>query len=676
MTVRGHAALALLLAWAALGCATIPPPTPDAPELRRLTIQGGPAVPAKTIEARIVSEGRSWVPFAAKRYYDEAVLETDLKRILRLYQAEGFYEARIAERTVTPAGKGKVDVTLRIEEGPATRVRSLTFVGLPDALQPGLLHACPLREGEIFREADYEACKTKLGEGLSEAGYAEAGVGGRAVVDLPTRRADVTLEAQPGQLFRFGRIFVAGVQDVPRGRIEVEAREELPAGTPWRASALVEAQRRVFDLGVFSTVRLMHGAPDREAGLMPVVVSVREAPFRTLRVGAGLGLDPRFTELPRVSVEWTHRNFLGGLRRLSLTSAASLVYLPSLWVLFNRQTPELDVAFNLGAQLEQPEVIGHNTSLTLNLGVERGVDAAFRYVDAHAGVGFVYRWRRRFEFVPSYQFSLFKLSGAAASAVTATSQEAVLDACAAAGQICRLAYLEQRVAYDLRDNPVEPTRGAYFALSLQEGWKYLGGGYDYVRLLPEIRYYVPLGPVVVAARVQAGALKSFGSAGSSVLTRFFLGGRTSERGFGNRQLAPSFVACRYRDPKTQACQNAQQAGKDPGTDITDVLPVGGNAMVGANLEVRIPLPASFGLVTFVDAGEVTPELTDLDFQKLNFAVGLGVRYRTLFGPIRLDVAWRVNNPPLDLTFATDLPAGAQPAPISRFAVQFSIGEAF
>ncbi len=676
MIARGYAALGLLASWAASGCATVAPPVPGAPEVRRLTIVGESAVPEKEIEARIVTEGRSWVPFAPKRYFDEAVLEADLRRILRLYQAEGFYEAAIAGRMVTPSGKGKVDVTIFVEEGPATRVRSLTFVGLPQALRERLLLACPLREGEIFREADYEACKSGLAEELGEQGYAEAQVSGQATVDLPTHRADVTLKAEPGRIFRFGPIFVAGAQAVDRGRVEVTARDELPYGEAWRSSALVEAQRRVFDLGVFSTVRVVRGAPDREAGLMPVVVSVREAPFRTLRLGAGVGLDPRFTELPRVSAEWTHRNFLGGLRRLSLNGGAALVFLPSLWVLFNDQTPSLDVAFNAGSRLEQPEIIGHNTSLALSLGVERGVDASYSYVDARAGAGLVYRWRRRFELSHSYQFSLFKLSGAAATAVTASSQEAVLDACAAAGQICRLAYLEQRASYDLRDNPVEPTRGAYFALSLQEGWQYLGGGYDYVRLLPEVRGYLPLGPVVVAARVQAGALWAFGSAGSSVLTRFFLGGRTSERGFGNRQLAPSFVACRFRDPATQACQTAEQAGKQPGTDVTELLPVGGNAMVGANLEVRIPLPASFGLVTFVDAGEVRPELEDLSLDRVNVALGLGLRYRTLFGPLRLDVAWRVNDPPLDLTFASDLPAGAQPAPISRVALQFSIGEAY
>jgi len=678
MIARGQASLALLLSCAALGCATTPPPAPDALELRHLHIEGNDELSDKAIEERILTEGESWVPFSSPRYYDELVLETDLRRIVRLYEAEGYYQARILGHTVTPVGERRVDVTVRVAEGPPTQVRKLKFEGLPEVLAPLVVSACPLREGATFKEADYETCKKEVVQKLEELGYAEATLDGKAEVDVPSHAADVTLVASPGPRYRFGRIFVAGAEEVPRERITYEARQAMPEGELYSLSKVSEAQRRVFDLGVFSTVRVLRGAPDREAGVMPMVVAVSEAPFRTLRLAAGFGLDPRFTELPRVSTEWTHRNFEGGLRKLSLLGEASLVYLPNLWVIFRKEAPKLDVALNVGAQLEQPEIIGHNTSLTLALGVQREVDVGYQTVGASAGVGLVYRWRRKFEFTPSYQFQIFKLTGDLASAVsTTTAPQAVLDKCSAEDKLCRLAYLEQRASFDLRDNPVEPTRGAYFSLSLQEGSRYLGGGYDYVRIWPEIRGYVPVGPVVVAARIQAGMLMTYSDSTSSVLTRFFLGGSTTERGFGTQQLSPSLVACRYRDPeKPSVCLDAEQAGKDPGTDVTEVLPIGGNAMVGGNLEVRIPLPASIGVVAFVDVGEVVPEPGDLRLDLVNIAVGLGLRYRTLFGPLRLDAAYRVNDPPLGFIRAPDLPQGAEPDPIWRFALHFSIGEAF
>ncbi|MBI5549767.1 MAG: BamA/TamA family outer membrane protein [Deltaproteobacteria bacterium] len=677
----------LQLSWAlalscVVGCATATPPAPGTPGLRDLEIEGNRSVPDKTIEARIVTSGTSWLPFTQKRYYDEAVLETDLKRILRLYQAQGFYKARIAGREVTPVGGERVDVTIRIEEGPPTLIRAVTVDGLAEvaaeASEPVLLDL-PAQVGEVFKESAYESTKSLIADRLREAGYAEAAVTGEAVVDLPSDRADLTFRAQPGERFWFGAIFVAGASQVPRQRLVDEARVAITEGQLYSESALIEAQRRIFDLGVFSTVRVSRGAPDRRSHTVPVVVNVREAAFRTLSFGAGLGLDPRRTELPRLSTEWDNRNFFGGLRRFTATLEGAVVYLPNLWTFFRGEAPEVDVAVLASLQFEQPQVIGKSWSLALSLTGERGVDSGYKYLSAEGSVGLIYRYKRIFDFAPSYNLSFFRLTGETAAAVNQASQQAVLDECSRRGDICRLAYLEARFAFDRRDSIIETTSGTYSALSLQWGSHLLLGGYNYVRLLPEMRVYVPLGPTVLAARFQAGMLWPLDDQSSSVLTRFFLGGSTSQRGFGYRQLGPSLAACRY--PVTDAegkprCALSQDVGRDPEDDDADLLPLGGNGMLGANLELRIPLPASLGLVTFLDVGEVVPGLSQLRLENLNLAVGIGFRYRTVFGPVRLDAAYRVNNPASVPIRADGLPHEADIPTISRFALHFSIGEAF
>jgi translocation and assembly module TamA len=251
--------------------------------------------------------------------------------------------------------------------------------------------------------------------------------------------------------------------------------------------------------------------------------------------------------------------------------------------------------------------------------------------------------------------------------VRPTGQEAALDACAQTGNLCRLAFLEQRFAFDQRDNPVEPHRGYYLGLSLQEGSQYLGGIFDYVRLLPEVRAYVPFDRHVLAARVMSGLLWPRGA--SSVLTRFFLGGSSSQRGFGIRELSPRLVV------------------ENTGGGF-QALPIGGDGMIAANLEARLALPAGLGLVAFLDAGDVEPSVSDLRPRDLQIAVGAGLRYRTPVGPVRLDFGWRLNK----LDFYNTLPgpgvtadtgvspedvaaAGGLPA-TPRFAIHFSIGEAF
>jgi translocation and assembly module TamA len=140
-----------------------------------------------------------------------------------------------------------------------------------------------------------------------------------------------------------------------------------------------------------------------------------------------------------------------------------------------------------------------------------------------------------------------------------------------------------------------------------------------------------------------------------VLTRFFLGGGNSERGFGYLELAPSLVA-----PPPSGSEN------------NELLPVGGNGMLASSLELRIPLPADLGLVLFVDTGEVREEARTLSLKFLNVALGLGLRYRTVFGPVRLDFGWRANDPPLEISN----PDGLVVPRIPRFAFHFSIGEAF
>jgi translocation and assembly module TamA len=650
--------MALLLA--SLGCATAQPVVPGAPLIRHLEIEGAHAVPASLIRARILTSGTSRLPFTDRHYFDESALDSDLKRILRLYQSKGFYKASIVDRQVVPAGKETVNVTLRIDEGPLTRVAELSVEGLadlPETEQKRLLQGLPIKQGDPFQEDAFEYTKAQVSERLRESGFAEANVSGLAQVDPSKDQATVDIRVDTGIRYRFDAVFVAGAKQVPREKILSEALLTIHPGQTYSDSAMTEAQKRIFDLGVFSAVRVTRGAPDRGRGTIPVVVTVREAPFRTLRIGGGIGLDPRRYELPRVTAEWIHRNFLGDLRRLTFSNEAELVvFLPNP-LSSAPATPQGvgGVAGQSTLEFRQPELIGKRIDLTSTVGYERGLDQSFRYNSGIAEIGLVWRLSRSLVFVPAYNLSIFNLTGAAVEAARTTTQTIALDECAIKGQLCVLSYLEQRITYDRRNDPAETTHGGYFAFSIQEGSRALGGKYDYVRLAPEARGYFPLGRNVLALRILAGILVHAQGQSSSVLTRFFLGGGNSERGFGYLELAPSLVA-----PPPSGSEN------------NELLPVGGNGMLASSLELRIPLPADLGLVLFVDTGEVREEARTLSLKFLNVALGLGLRYRTVFGPVRLDFGWRANDPPLEISN----PDGLVVPRIPRFAFHFSIGEAF
>ncbi|MFN7132099.1 MAG: autotransporter assembly complex protein TamA [Myxococcales bacterium] len=638
----------------AVGCATVRPADEEQlPVVTRLEITGNEALSDQEIASRIRTAATSWVPLSEEQRLDEAILETDLKRIVRLYQARGYYKARVVERRVVSPRPGEVQVNIRIDEGPPTRVADFFVEGLdhlPPELQASLQANLPLQEGAVFLEGAYDEARNLLLERLRESGFAEAEVNGVVHVELPTDEASVVLGADTGVRYSFGDIFVAGAQRIPRARIVAEAREIIQPGTLYSETALNDVQERLSDLGVFAAVKVTRGAPDREAQTVPVVISVREAPFRSLRAGVGVGVDPNRTELPRLTGEWANRNFFGGLRRLTFRNEYALVFLPNIFAASWNDPSRRGVAGTSALEFDQPDFFSRDLTFTSSIQYERWLQQSFRYNAGIARVGLVWRVSRWVTIVPSYNLNVFQLTGTIALAEGRRRQDALLDPCAATGELCVLSYLEQRVTWERRDNPVNPTRGYLLTLTLQEGSRFLLGDYDYLRVLPEGRLYVPVGQHVFALRLRTGLLFTAADQSSSVLTRFFLGGSNSHRGFGNRDLSPKLVV------------------QSPYRPWADAYPVGGNGMVEGNAELRLTLPRDLGLVLFVDAGEVTPQVAGLGFGQLHVASGFGLRYYTVVGAVRLDFAWRLNQ----FLF----PPPVQPGSYAVPNLHFSIGEAF
>ncbi|HSK01972.1 MAG TPA: BamA/TamA family outer membrane protein, partial [Kofleriaceae bacterium] len=202
---------------------------------------------------------------------------------------------------------------------------------------------------------------------------------------------------------------------------------------------------------------------------------------------------------------------------------------------------------------------------------------------------------------------------------------------------------------DLRDHPIEPTLGAYAGLRSAIGTRLAGGAFEFVQLVPELRGYVPLGPVVLGARVRAGTF--LGDVPAT--ERFFAGGASSHRGFGERRLAPTRVGDVMGDEH--------------------IVPYGGESMLESSVEARFPIATwreiGIGGVLFLDGGDVREELADVALRELHWAAGVGLRFRTLVGPIRADLGYRLNR--FDRMPGSDAPASG-----SRFAFHLSLGEAF
>ena len=640
--------LALLLTAA---CATTNAPPPSGPKVTDLEIRGTDQVREGAIKDRILTTATpfwGFWPFGGPSYFDANAWQADLRRIERYYQAQGFYQAKVTHAEVKPAGDDKVAIDISVQEGEPTRISEIQVTGLdtlPEDVREEhrkyVLDGLPLREGDIFKEESWEEAKVRVQERLRELAYAEAEVDGEVRVDVDTRQAVVELRTRPGIRYRFGNTFVAtdANPQVPPRRIIEQVTGALKKGDWYSETALANAQARVFRMGVFGAVKVNRGAPDRESGTVPVVVDVREAPFRSVRLGGGLGVDAARQEVRAVG-EWTHRNFGGGLRRFTVRGRLGYAFIPNV-LNFNKDGPVFDVT----AEYEQPRFLFRDLRAQNSLSVEKGLEQAYDFWGGRLQTGVIWQPHPDFSIFPSYNLQVYRLSGR----VSADSRvPPIVLGCGEGQAQCNVAlsFLELAFTWDRRDDVIEPRDGYYISLSVQKGGGTpLMGDFNYVRLLPDLRIYRSFGEdkrFILAAKVRAGTLNPAGGSQSSIVTRFFSGGGTFMRGFNGQRLSP-----------LAALQRTADVDGDGNPDVVqdaewDTVPVGGNSLFETSVEMRYQFTESLMVAAFYDTGLVGIE----DFSHANrpklfgpqhyHAVGMGLRYLTVVGPVRLDIARRLN----------------------------------
>ena len=394
-------------------------------------------------------------------------------------------------------------------------------------------------------------------------------------------------------------------------------------------------------MGVFGSVNVSVGKPD-EADVLPVVVTVREAPFRTLRLGAGLVID-QIHEEARLIGDWTHRNFLGGTRKLTIHAEAGWAFLPNIYAVASN--------VRVGAVAQRA---GRRSGRDLRAAAPRGpprrsssrAASTFREQSSRRTTTWAGGWRpasiwqprARVSIFPAYHLEVDYLNG---SPINSAATAPLTLGCQTTSGSCVvfLSYLEEVVTWDHRDKPLEPRNGFYASMSLQEGGGPLQGDFGYFRVLPDLRAYVSFlddNALTFAARVQVGELWAI-SGESAVVIRFYGGGANSMRGFSERRLSPLLEAPVPNTNPPVTCSGTSSASAG-----CETVPIGGNGMFTGSFEARYSVLENVRVASFVDVGQVTSGLFGFgDLPGVQWAVGLGVRYLTPIGPLRLDLARRL-----------------------------------
>ena len=686
--------------------------------VRKLSFAGNRALDDYTLSTVIATTNSSWAAtwpiirllgFGEKRTFDELEFRRDVVRLLLFYRQSGYMSAVVD--TVVRRRARDVFITFRIHEGEPVRVARLDVQGVAGILDTlKLRRALPLQVGDPFNRFLLQASADTIVARLRNGGRPYAEVLRNFDSEAGVLQANVAFEAIPGPRMRVGEVTIRGIETVDSGtvrRILTVRRGDL-----YRQEALYQSQRELYGLGVFryANVVLVDSLPPSDDGggasgegdsTVRLLVQVQEGPRHRVRFGAGYGS----VECFRVQTGWTAHDFFGGARILDLSARASKLgggATPSTTGLNQLCNPlsgtwTVDTLnYTLGAALRQPVFLSRAHSATLGVFAEKRSEFRVYTREAVGGNADVtINARRQVPVTVGYGYSVGRTQ--AAPAVYCS----VFRLCDSASQ----AFLANRRQFgavtvtgvrDRVNNPVDPTEGSLVTATLLYASRVVGSQapYEFNRAELEIAKYYRLGRrTALAWRVRGGTIlpQKISLSGQGVRyvppdQRFYAGGPNSVRGYGRNELGPRVYIT--TDTSAAAVDTILPSGKVFANVTT--APTGGNSVVVLNAELRFPSPLfaqRMRLGAFVDVGQVWERGEEVaSVQGLRVTPGMGVRFATPLGPVRIDAAY--NGYPAErgpLLFQTDSivriradypPAGAKKTLWQRIVWQFAVGQAF
>jgi translocation and assembly module TamA len=529
---------------------------------------------------------------------------TDAELLAELLRGQGYYDAEVEPRIERAAGALKV--VLAATPGAQYTFQSVELPGL-DAAGPEaakLRGAFAVKSGDPVIAADVIAANVALKVALGEQGFALADVGEQdIIIDHETRLARLVLPVRTGPLASFGVIRVTGNPPFSTAHVARIARFET--GEPFRRSKLDDLRRALIATGLVASadVRVVPAIDGRTVDL---AVHLDPAPMRTLAGELGYGTG----EGVRVEASWQHRNFFNPEGALTLRAVAGTQEQLAAVSFRRNNFRQRDQVLNLQALASNTDRTAYKAKTVLIGGsIERQSNII---------------WQKK------WTYSL-------GADLLATSERGVFDSLGLKDtRTFLIAAFPASLGYDGSDSLLDPTRGFRLNGRISPEISARGGHYAYGRAQIDASAYRPMSSNVVAAgRVRFATIQGAKATDVAPSRRLYAGGGGSVRGYGYQQLGP-------RD--------------------LDGDPIGGRSLAEFALEARVRLKAfggNFGIVPFLDGGSLTNKAypSTGDWQ---FGAGVGVRYYSSFGPIRIDVGTPLNPRQGD----------------GRVAVTVSLGQAF
>jgi len=627
-------------------------------------VKGNNAVPTAELVATITPPVQGLFPPSPT--YSHTLVEQKVAALLALYQSRGYLDVRVTSGINDDFGDvpGRRYVTLVIQEGERTTVNRLSLVGIDAATERKLWPSLLSKPTQPYAVEQARADRDRILDYLADHGYTHAAANWRADPAKSPHQVDLEFTIVPGLQDRIQHIVVLGNEHARVGLVNRQLL--LREGEPVGQSAVLDSQRRLYNLGVFSQVQIMPQEQPAANTEKTVLVGLEESHRWILGYGAGLdvqrlgGNQPQgeFKASPRLSLSLTRLDVGGRGQTFSMGGRLS----------------NLDTGADMGYLI--PRL--HNRddlSLRINGLVDRSRDVLTFTADRKiASVSLEKRFSASTILTAQYSFRLVQ----ALDISNKISPEEI----PLLSQPTRVGMIGGSFVEDHRDDPLDATRGAYTLVNTGVSWNGLGSQASFLRFTGQNSTYYRLGSYLVLARnTEFGVVSPYGGLypvtvppsngqpAEVIYTnsiplpeRYFMGGSESMRGFSINQAGPR--------------------------DLTTGYPIGGNALFLNTFELRAAFAQRrLGIVLFEDTGNVFSSIrymrllkfeqsSPADFNYDSEAIGLGLRYKTPLGPIRFDVGYNLNPPQFNVSTTTNGVTTTEVKQLPRFQFFLSIGQSF
>ena len=597
-------------------------------------LSGNATIPSSQLTPQIAVTKKH---FLSSGNFNDQLVRSSVSNLEAVYQSEGFSSVKVVS-TVARNG-GDVQVTFRVTEGPRDIVNAIKVEGAdtmsPAQYAPGGLK---LAAGQPYSQAHVKSDRASIVAHYLQAGYLNASFRetAAAVAKNDPHRINVVYHIYEGPKVDADNILTLG-RGHTKQRLIDESIKAIRQGQPLTETELLTAGSRLYDRnGIFDWAEV---DPKRDITTQTkedVLVKVHEAKRNEFTYGFGfevinrggsvpsgtvaipglppVGLPPNFVTSevtyygPRGSILYSKGNMRGEGETLSLTAFAGRLDQRGAfyYIIPHFNWSSWRATASVSAEHNEENPVYSSQEEIAGLQFQRPLD----------------------EFSHKVLFFRYSFSK------TDLTHIVIPDLVPPEDQHIRLSTLSANITRDTRDNPLDEHKGVLQSLEVNFNSSKLGSNVDFAKLTGQAAYYKQaFHKIVWANSIRIGMAQAFNNSFVPLSEAFFTGGSNTLRGYPldgagpQRQVLITGNGCTPTDP------------------CSIQVPAGGNELLLINSEARIPLPIKkgLGLVVFYDGGNVFPQIGFHDFTSLySNNVGLGLRYATPVGPIRIDVGQNLN----------------------------------